>query len=152
SEVDVNPYVDAIERNANNAWQCANDLAYLLQTDQKLRADGTKAARLSKIIIARIKSGPPRGEDEKQVAQEVGLHGFLCKALGEFATPEALPGLLEAARPQEAGGSDTATDPKVAKATREGQFEVRKAAIEGLALLTHHLAQAGEPTADPEMT
>src|SRR5256885_587883 len=37
SEVDVKSYLNAIERNANNAWQCANDLAYLLQKDEKLR-------------------------------------------------------------------------------------------------------------------
>ena len=87
--MDVKSYVDAIERNANNAWQCANDLAYLLQKDEKLRTDAATAGRLSKIVAARVKSGPPQADDEKQILQEVGVRVFLCKALGEFATPAA---------------------------------------------------------------
>src|SRR5438477_6351052 len=106
SEVDVKSYLDAIERNANNAWQCANDLAYLLQKDEKLRADEATAARLSKIVTARVKTGPPQGEDEEQVLPEVRVRVFLCKALGEFTTPAALPGLLDAARPGGPRGAD----------------------------------------------
>src|SRR5207248_7013877 len=67
SEVDVKSYLDAIERGANNAWQCANEIAYMLQKDEKLRADAATAGRLSKIVAARVKSGPPQGNDEEQV-------------------------------------------------------------------------------------
>jgi hypothetical protein len=142
SEVDVKSYLDAIERNANNAWQCANDLAYLLHQDEKLRTDEPTATRLSGMVTARINSGPPKG-DKDQISQEVGVRVFLCKALGEFATPAALPGLVDAARPARDAGAG-ATDEALAKIIRDGQFEVRKAALEGLALLAHNVRLHGQ--------
>src|SRR4029453_11868776 len=85
TEVDVKSYLDAIDRNANNAWQCAHDLTKLLHQDEKLRTDVPTATRLSNMLAARIKSGPPKGEKEADIRQEVGVRVFLCKALGEFA-------------------------------------------------------------------
>jgi HEAT repeat protein len=149
TEVDVKSHLDAIDRNANNAWQCAHDLAKLLQNDEKLRADAVQAKRLSNITAERIKSGPPKGETKEDVLQEVGLRVFLCKALGEFTTPAALPGLVEAARPvtsQSPGG-----DEALAAVIQDGGFEVRKAALEGIALLAHHVRKQGEEIATPEV-
>src|SRR5438552_9201609 len=83
SEADVNSYVTAIEHNANNAWQCAHDLALLLQKDEKLRTDSEMAGRLSRVLAARLKLPPPQGKDKKQtidqIGQEVGVRVFLCK-------------------------------------------------------------------------
>jgi len=144
SDASAESYLAAIERGANNAWQCANDLAHLLQQDPSLRSDETTATRLSNIVTARIRSGPPQADTVEKVKQEVGLRVFLCKALGEFATPAAMPGLLEAARKNAPSASPPSADEKVAKAISDGQSQVRKAALEGLALLIHHMRAAGE--------
>ncbi len=159
TEVDVKSLLDAIDRNANNAWQCAHDLTKLLRQDEALRADEPTATRLTGMLTSRIKSGPPKGEKEADIRREVGLRVFLCKALGEFTTPAALPGLMEAARPVPAGsavsptaaGTDAATAEKLANVTREGAYDVRMAAIEGIALLVHNVRQHGHSIATPEV-
>jgi hypothetical protein len=166
SEVDVGAYLSAIERNANNAWQCANDLAYLLHQDEKLRVDEPTATRLSNMTVARLKSGPPKGINlstkniserereqlKEQVLQEIGVRVFLCKALGEFATPAALPGLIEAARNDESRRQVAqAADSEIAAAIEKGDWEVRKAALEALALLAYNVRQQGQSIATPEV-
>ncbi len=149
TEVDVKSLLDAIDHNANNSWQCAHDLAKLLHSDENLRTDATAATRLSGMLSARIKSGPPKGEAADDIRQEVGVRVYLCKALGEFATPAALAGLIEAARPPT--GETGQTDQKLATAVRDGQFAIRKAALEGLAVLAYNSGQRGSPIATAEV-
>jgi hypothetical protein len=151
SEVDVDSLLDSIDRNAKNAWQCAHDLAKVLRQDEALRTDERRATRLSNMVAARINSGPPKGDEEKIVQQEVNVRVYLCKALGEFATPAALPGLLEAVRGISTQAAKAPPDEKVADAIRAGEVAVRKAALEGLALLAHNVQQQGGSIATPEV-
>jgi HEAT repeat protein len=139
-------YVAAIEGDARNSWQAAHDLAMLLPGDKRLQSDPQLAKRLSDVLIRRVKSGPPKREkkiiqdrvvdkDDRKLGNEAGLRVYLATALGHFAIPEALPGLLAA----------------VQQERNEDEMHVRLGALEGMAMLAHNAAQNGQPLADAEV-
>jgi hypothetical protein len=137
----ANSYVQAIENGAPNSWQCAHSLAKLLSTDERLRKDPELATRLSDLLLARVKSGPPLrkpvfgDKDDGPLGREAALRLYLCMALGNFAIPEALPALLEATRQDR----------------NEDETQVRLAALQGSGTLASNAAQSGQGLASPEL-
>jgi HEAT repeat protein len=129
---DPESYVRALRRNNEGRWQVAlnfaNDLrgpgGAALKNDVKLAGD------LAGILSDEVASGRPKlgghaGEQSRT------LSGYLCRALGEFAVPEAAVPLVERAR-------DT------------GDPETARAAVEALAVLATNLSAAAAifPDAD----
>lgn len=129
-------YVRAIERNNQGRWQAAVNLANALNNErgpqyQELRQNREVVARLAEILQNEIRDGRP--DDENSIT----FRYYLCKTLGAFAVPEALPALIEA--------SQTARDPK--------ENEVRRGALEAIALLAENVrkADAAKPLEGSEL-
>jgi HEAT repeat protein len=128
-------YVRAIERNNQGRWQAAVNLANALNNErgpqyQELRQNREVVARLAEILENEIREGRP--DDENSITFKY----YLCKTLGAFAVPEALPALIEASR--------TARDPK--------ENEVRRGALEAIALLAENVRKAdAEPLGGSEL-
>ena len=116
---DPQAYVRTLRRDNEGRWQAALNLANDLRGPggAVLKADGTLAGELGRILADESKSG--RTGEQSQM-----LRVYLCRALGEFTIPEALAPLLERAK-------DT-TQPQVARA-----------AIEAIAVLSTNLVAAG---------
>jgi len=121
---DPQAHVRTLRRDNEGRWQAALNLANDLRGPggAVLKADGTLAGELGRILADESKSG--RTGEQSQM-----LRVYLCRALGEFTIPEALAPLLERAK-------DT-TQPQVARA-----------AIEAIAVLSTNLVAAGGPPAD----
>ncbi|MFM8951577.1 MAG: HEAT repeat domain-containing protein [Planctomycetaceae bacterium] len=127
---DPEGYVRTLRRANEGRWQAALNLANdlrgpgggTLKADTKLAAD--LAGILSdEVASGRLKLGGHAGEQSRT------LSGYLCRALGEFAVPEAAPPLVERAR-------DT------------GDPETARAAVEAIAVLTTNLSAAGAALPD----
>ncbi len=131
--------VQAIGRNAANAWQAAHDLATVLSQDEALRRDPAFAAVVSNALRQRLEQPLPRSPLPAQspdatltsdpATLEVQVRAYLCKALGEFEIPDVVPALVRAAGPA-AGDDPRARD-------------VRLAALEAMALNLYKVQQAG---------
>ena len=121
---DPQAYVRTLRRDNEGRWQAALNLANDLRGPggSELKADGALATELGKILDDESKSGRT-GEQSKM------LRVYLCRALGEFTCPEALPPLLARAR-----DADPAT--------------VSRAAVEALAVYAgNSRAERGSPAA-----
>lgn len=128
---DPQGYVKTLRRNNEGRWQAALNFANDLRGPggQALKGDVGLAQELGSILTDEVASGRPlaaghAGEQSKT------LCGYLCRALGEFAVPEAAAPLV--ARAADASDPDTA-----------------QAAVEALAVLADNLATAGRSFADP---
>jgi HEAT repeat protein len=131
--------VQAIGRNANNAWQAAHDLAMVLAQDEALRRDPAFAAVVSQALQQRLQQPLPSGPQSPQQPDarltpdpamlEVQVRAYLCKALGEFEIAEVVPALVAAA------GASRRGEPL--------QRDVRLAALEAMALNIYKVRQAG---------
>lgn len=124
---DPQSYVEALRRSNVARWQAAVNLANALrQKDSKLKKDAALATELSKLLDAELDAsvGAPTENDIK-------LRAYLCKALGEFEISAGLPTLLKAA------GEKT-------------DVQVRRAAIEAIALLASHVGRE-QPLDDPQL-
>jgi hypothetical protein len=122
---DSEAFVRALGRNNEARWQAAFNLANALRAernskDAPLKNDARLAAQLAEILDAEIASG-------KYDNDSLTLRIYLCRALGEFRVADALPTLVKAA--------STERDPKEA--------DVRRAAVEGIALLASNVADRG---------
>jgi HEAT repeat protein len=98
---------------------------------EAIKSDRQIADRLA-TLLGRELARP--GADDQQTA----LEAYLCRALGEFSSPQGLPVLIAAARRSD--------DPRRA--------EVRRAAIEALAVLASHVdpqTLRGEPSLQPAL-
>lgn len=128
---DPESYVRSLRRNNEGRWQVALNFANDLRGPggAALKNDPTLAADLAGILADEVASGRPAGGGHA-AEQSRTLCMYLCRALGEFAVPEAAqPLLARAADP---------SDPQTAQA-----------AVEALAVLAANLAAAGKAFADP---
>jgi HEAT repeat protein len=122
---DPEGYVRTLRRANEGRWQAALNLANDLRGPGggALKGDAKLAADLAGILSDEVASGRAKlgghaGEQSRT------LSGYLCRALGEFAVPEAAAPLVERAR-------DT------------GDPETARAAVEAIAVLTTNLSAAG---------
>lgn len=122
---DPQAYVRQLRRNTEGRWQAALNLANDLRGPggAKLKADPALAGELASILDAEVTSGRPTGGGHS-AEQSRTLCVYLCRALGEFAVPEAVP-------------------PLVARVAATDQPEIARAAVEALAVLATNLAAAG---------
>lgn len=115
--------VDALKRDSPNRWQAAVNLANALRDKSPqgtaLRQDAGLASELGSMLETEIESGSMK---EKPIT----LRCFLCRALGEFETPQGLPALVKAA--------DTQRTPEEA--------EVRLSALQAIATLAEKVGKA----------
>jgi HEAT repeat protein len=124
-------YVKTLRRNDEGRWQAALNFANDLrgQGGAALKNDPALAGELASILADEVASGRPRaGGDAGEQAKT--LCTYLCRALGEFAVPEA-------------------ADPLLARAGDASDPQTAQAAIEALAVLAHNLRAAGRGFADP---
>ena len=121
---DPEGYVRTLRRANEGRWQAALNLANDLRGPggAVLKADTKLAGDLADILSDEVASGRPKfgghaGEQSRT------LSGYLCRALGEFAVPEAAA-------------------PLVARARDTGDPETARAAVEALAVLATNLSAA----------
>lgn len=114
---DLEDLAAALEQPGRSRWQAAFSLANLLAHpgDQRIRHNRSLALRLCAILQRELDHGRPERES-------VLLRMYLCRALGEFSVAEVLPVLLAAASNE-----------------KTSDLAVRRAAVEALAVLSHHL-------------
>ncbi|MFM7207615.1 MAG: HEAT repeat domain-containing protein [Planctomycetaceae bacterium] len=122
---DPESYVRALRRNNEGRWQVALNFANDLRGPggAKLKGDPELARDLAGILADEVASGRPAGGGNA-AEQSRTLCDYLCRALGEFAVPEAAAAL-------------------VARAADDGQPETARAAVEALAVLASNLSAAG---------
>ena len=125
---DPRAYVRTLRRDNEGRWQAALNLANELRGPggAVLKADADLAGDLGGILADEVASG--RGGEQSQT-----LKMYLCRALGEFATPQAAPPLI-----------DRAADPSDPQTSR--------AAVEALAVLSTNLFAAGRQFGDAVAT
>jgi len=123
--------VRTLRRNTEGRWQAALNLANDLRGPggAALKADTALAAELGSILSDEVKSGRPAGGGNA-AEQSRTLAFYLCRALGEFAVPEA-------------------AEPLLARARDDSQPEITRAAVEALAVLATNLSAAKRSFADP---
>ncbi|HEX4143436.1 MAG TPA: HEAT repeat domain-containing protein [Pirellulales bacterium] len=131
---DPHEYVLAMQRENDNSWQAAVNLANALRTPgtegTELRQNAKMAGELAAMLASQIEAGSMK-------EQALELRYFLCKALGEFEIPTGLDALVKAAGTHR---SDEET-------------EVRLAALQAIAVLAENVARIhpGESLATPEV-
>lgn len=127
---DPRQYVSKLRGNAETRWQAASNLAGSLQGEagDEIKSDPKVAADLAAILDEEIAAGSL--ED-----RPINMRIFLCRALGEFRVEVPLPSLIKAAT--------TERDEK--------EVDVRRAAVQGLAVLVSNLNQPSLPAKYPEL-
>ncbi len=118
---DRDAFVRALQRNNEARWQAAFNLANALRAERgssspTLINDPELAGQLAGILQKEIKDGSLE-------ENPISLRIYLSRALGEFTVPDGLPALIEAAT--------TVRDEK--------ESDVRRAALEGIALLADNV-------------
>jgi HEAT repeat protein len=127
---DRDAFVRALSRNNEARWQAAFNLANALRAERNsksstLTGDAELARQLAQILEREIEAGSMDNN-------AISLRIYLCRALGEFKVPDGLPALIKAAT--------TERDPK--------ESDVRRAALEGIALLASNLPDKEKRLAD----
>jgi hypothetical protein len=118
---DRDAFVRALSRNNEARWQAAFNLANALRAERgsnhpKLTNDPQLAQQLADILDREIEAGSMENNP-------LELRIYLCRALGEFKVAEGLPTLVKAAVTQR----------------DEKEADVRRAALEGIALLAANI-------------
>ncbi len=128
---DPEGYLKALRRPTEGRWQAALNLANDLRGPggKALKQDAALAGELAGILNAEAASGRPRASGYGG-EQSRALCDYLCRALGEFAVPEAAP-------------------PLVARAADVAEPRIARSAVEALAVLAASLAATGRGFADP---
>lgn len=128
---DPESYVRALRRNNEGRWQVALNFANDLRGPggASLKSDAKLAGELAGILADEVASGRTLGSGHA-AEQAKTLCGYLCRALGEFAVPEAAA-------------------PLIARATDANDPQTAQAAVEALAVLSANLAAAGKAFDDP---
>ena len=118
---DPREYIKKLRGNSEVRWQAAVNLAGALQgtAGEEIKQDATVASDLGQILEDEIAQG-------SMEERPINLRIYLCRALGEFKVPDALPPLLDAAKTQRA----------------DAEIDVRRAAVHGIASLAANLKQA----------
>lgn len=114
---DRDAYVRDLKRNTEARWQAAFNLAQALRSERQakspeLAVDHQLAKQLAGILRTEL-------DEASMTDNSLAVRVYLCRALGEFQVADGLPMLVEAA--------GTVRDEK--------EREVRRAALEGIALL-----------------
>ena len=127
---DPREYVKKLRGNNEVRWQAAVNLAGALHgaAGDEIKHDPQVAADLRQILDEEIDAA---SMDERPI----NLRVYLCRALGEFDVPEALPALLKAASTQRA----------------DAEMDVRRAAVHGLASLASNLKAANPDWKNAEL-
>jgi HEAT repeat protein len=128
---DPEGYLKALRRPTEGRWQAALNLANDLRGPggTALKEDASLATQLAGILADEVTSGRPRsGGYGGELSR--ALCTYLCRALGEFAVPDAAP-------------------PLVARAADVSEPGMARSAVEALAVLASTLAAAGRSFADP---
>jgi len=125
----VDALLEKLSRDGPDRWPAAVNLAAVLHEPggAALKRDPRLAKRLSEILRKEIAAG-------RMDPAELNLRMYLCRALGEFQIADPLPVLLEAARTER----------------HEGEVDVRRSAIEALAVLASN-TDAAELHAEPQL-
>ncbi len=118
---DPQQYLEQIRKQNANSWIAAHNLAEELRTKPALRQNAEVARQLGAMLKESIAEGRTNPDD-------VQLRVFLCRALGEFHVSDGLPALIEAANTQR----------------KEEDIDVRRSALEAIALLLNHLREQGQ--------
>ncbi len=123
---DRDEFVRALSRNNEARWQAAFNLANELRVERnsgnpQLANDHELAKQLAGILDREIDGA---GTDENSITLRI----YLCRALGEFKVTDGLGALIKAAT--------TERD--------EREADVRRAALEGIALLADNVGAQGE--------
>ena len=120
---DPQAYVRTLRRDNEGRWQAALNLANDLRGPggAELKADAALATELGRILDDESKSGRT-GEQSRM------LRVYLCRALGEFTCPEALP-------------------PLVSRARDVDQAQIARAAVEALAVIDGNLGKGDDAAA-----
>ena len=128
---DPESYVRALRRNNEGRWQVALNFANDLRGPggAALKNDAKLAGDLAGILDDEMASGRTSGSGNA-AEQAQTLCNYLCRALGEFAVPEAAVPLVKRA--------GDANNPQTAQA-----------AVEALAVLSANLTAAGKSFDDP---
>lgn len=121
---DPQAYLRTLRRDSEGRWQAALNFANDLRGPggAELKANAELAAEVGKVLNDEV----AKGRTSEQSQQ---LKLYLCRALGEFAVPEAVP-------------------PLVARVADLSDLETARAAVEALAVLTANLRAAGAEIAD----
>lgn len=123
--------IKALQRNTEGRWHAALNFANDLRGKDggRLKNDPALAVKLAAVLDAEVASGKPRlsgdGGDQSRT-----LCGYLCRALGEFAVPEAAAPLL-------------------ARITDSSLPQVGQAAVEAITVLAENLRLAKRSFPDP---
>lgn len=124
--------IEALQRNTKGRWQAALNFADDLRGKDgaRLKNDPALAVKLAAVLDAEVASGKPRltGEEGDQSRT---LCGYLCRALGEFAVPEAAA-------------------PLVARITDSSLPQTGQAAVEAITVLAENLRRAERSFPDPD--
>jgi HEAT repeat protein len=127
---DRDAFVRALNRNNEARWQAAFNLATALRAEQgsrspQLTVDPELAQELAKILDREIDAG-------SMDRNPISLRIWLCRALGAFKVSDGLPTLIKAATVQRS----------------DDEADVRRAALEGIALLADHVGASDPQFAD----
>ena len=128
---DPEGYLKALRRQSEGRWQAALNFANDLRGPggAALKADGGLAGELGSILADEVASGRPRVPGDAGEPSRT-LCIYLCRALGEFAVPEAAP-------------------PLVARAADDADRSTARAAVEAIAVLADNLRAAERSFPDP---
>lgn len=123
---DPQAYLRTLRRDNEGRWQAALNFANDLRGPggAALKADAELATEVGSVLDDEVAKGRTSEQSQR-------LKLYLCRALGEFAVPEAVP-------------------PLVARVADLNDLETSRAAVEALAVLTTNLAAAGQQAAEPE--
>ncbi len=123
---DPQAYLRTLRRDSEGRWQAALNFANDLRGPGggSLKADAALATEVGSVLDDEVAKG-------RTNEQSLRLKLYLCRALGEFSVPEAVP-------------------PLVARAADRDDLETARAAVEALAVLTTNLVDAGTGLEDPQ--
>ncbi len=126
---DPQKLVQDIRKMNSASWQKALVLANMLRNDEydHLKDDSQLAGELAGLLNAQLAEP---GEDDRSIK----LRRFLCRAIGEFRTPEGMPVLLIAATQEQ----------------NERDVEVRRSALAAIAILSSNVGSE-RALEDPEV-
>jgi len=128
SEQNPQQIVEVLRSSSQNRWQKANELADMLRLEERypeLKQNTELASDLATLLEEQVEAAET---DDNSVQ----LRYFLCRVLGEFKVDEGLGVLLQAAR-------------------EDVELDVRREAINALAVLSKHLASEGKQIEHPEL-
>jgi len=121
-ETDASGMVQALRSSTHARWQAANELAHMLQMEQrypKLKENRQLARELAQLLNEYLIAG---NTDENSI----NMRSFLCRTLGEFRVADGLTVLLKVAQ-------------------EDSQRDVRRESIKALAVLSSTLVERKPP-------